>query len=88
MALAPRRIDISQDTLTQDFSVDPEKFKKCCRTFFPIHRIFVSYKQLYAAADLLFRQWKILMKTSKKVYNVIILIHLIKDVTRVLHLVL
>ena len=66
MALSPRRIDISQDNLTQDFSVDPEKFKKCCRTFFPIHRIFVNYKQLYAAADLLFRQWKVLMKTSKK----------------------
>ena len=66
MALSPKRSDITVDNLTQDFSVDPEQFKKCCMNFFPLHRTFVNYKQLYAAADLLFKQWKICMKATSK----------------------
>ena len=66
MALSPLRSDVTVDNLTQDYTLDPEQFKKCCRKFFPRYRVFVNYKQLYAAADILFRQWKILMKASKK----------------------
>ena len=54
------------DNLTQDFSVNPAQFQQCCKMFFPLHRIFVNYKQLYTAADLLFKQWKIVMKASQK----------------------
>ena len=66
VALSPRRSDISLDNLTQDFSVNPEQFKSCCRMMFPLHRTFVNYKQLHTAADLLFKQWKILMKANQK----------------------
>ena len=33
MALSPKRSDITVDNLTQDFSVDPDQFKKCCMNF-------------------------------------------------------
>ena len=66
MALSPKRSDITVDNLTQYFSVDPDQFQVCYRNIFPLYRIFVNYKQLYAAANLLFKQWKICMKACSK----------------------
>ncbi len=66
VSLSPTREDINVDHLTQDFSVNPDQFKQSCKMFFPLHRIFVNYKQLYSAADLFFKQWKIVMKASQK----------------------
>ena len=67
VSLSPTRGDINVDHLTQDFSVNPDQFKQSCKMFFPLHRIFVNYKKLYSAADLFFKQWKIVMKASQKV---------------------
>ena len=33
IALSPTRSDITVDNLTQDFSVNPDQFKKCCSSF-------------------------------------------------------
>ena len=46
--------------------MDSEQFKHSCKMMFPHHKTFVNYKQVHAAADLVFKAWKILMKFHSK----------------------